>query len=157
MMSIHAKLDKIAAALQNKAAASAPEKPPTEEEKDEERLREVEAKIAEVTDLLAGKHSRETADREIEARRARSASTRGESKPYLRVFHEHGGKKFQTTRRTQAKMQLADGLATRLRLAEHAADLEHALHVLVQEQVEILERQLKRKDQGTPRTTGSRL
>jgi hypothetical protein len=41
-------------------------------------------------------------------------------------------------------MQLADSLKMRIRVGKHAQDLEHALHILVREQVEILERQLER-------------
>ena len=39
-------------------------------------------------------------------------------------------------------MQLAEALKLRIRVGKHVQDLEHALHVLVKEQVEILERQL---------------
>jgi hypothetical protein len=42
----------------------------------------------------------------------------------------------------QSKMQLAEALKLRIRVGKHVQDLEHALHVLVKEQVEILERQL---------------
>lgn len=41
-------------------------------------------------------------------------------------------------------MMLADSLKLRMRVGKHARDLEHALHILVDEQVEILERQLGR-------------
>jgi len=40
-------------------------------------------------------------------------------------------------------MNLAQALKMRIRVGKHARDLEHALHVLVKEQVEILERQLE--------------
>jgi hypothetical protein len=40
-------------------------------------------------------------------------------------------------------MNLAQALKMRIRVGKHAQDLEHALHVLVKEQVEILERQLE--------------
>lgn len=42
---------------------------------------------------------------------------------------------------------LADSLKLRIRVGKHARDLEHALHILVKEQVEILERQLERGGQ----------
>lgn len=45
---------------------------------------------------------------------------------------------------SQSKLMLADALKLRLRVGRHAQDLEHALHILVREQVEILERQLER-------------
>jgi hypothetical protein len=41
-------------------------------------------------------------------------------------------------------MMLADSLKLRMRVGKHARDLEHALHILVDEQVDILERQLQR-------------
>jgi hypothetical protein len=41
-------------------------------------------------------------------------------------------------------MHLAEALKLRIRVGKHAQDLEHALHILVREQVEILERQLER-------------
>jgi len=44
----------------------------------------------------------------------------------------------------QSKLMLADALKMRIRVGKHAQDLEHALHILVKEQVEILERQLER-------------
>jgi len=49
-----------------------------------------------------------------------------------------------TLKSSQSKMQLADSLKMRIRVGKHAQDLEHALHILVREQVEILERQLER-------------
>jgi hypothetical protein len=44
----------------------------------------------------------------------------------------------------QSKLQLADALKQRIRVGKHAQDMEHGLHILVREQVEILERQLGR-------------
>ena len=44
----------------------------------------------------------------------------------------------------QSKLQLADALKQRIRVGKHAQDMEHGLHILVREQIEILERQLGR-------------
>lgn len=41
-------------------------------------------------------------------------------------------------------MHLAESLKSRIRVGKHPQDLEHALHIHVREQVEILERQLER-------------
>jgi hypothetical protein len=41
-------------------------------------------------------------------------------------------------------MHLVEALKLRMLVGKHAQDLEHALHILVQEQVEILRRQLGR-------------
>ena len=129
-------------------AARAAEAEPSEEERDEKRLREVEARIADLVDLLQQGATRDAADARIHDARARVASGAGEARPLLRVFHDHGGKRIPTTRRTQSKLQLAEALKLRLRASKHAQDLEHALHVLVREQVEILERQLGRSRGG---------
>jgi hypothetical protein len=139
LASIERKLDELV-----KQKADAEPKEPTQEEKDEERLREIEARIEDLTDLLSGGVSRESADRKIGDARDRVNSAKGEPRPLLRVFHDHGGKRISTTRRTQSKMHLADALKLRIRVGKHAQDLEHALHILVREQVEILERQLGR-------------
>jgi len=141
---IASKIDKLVE-MHGEKAGNAVEKEPTEEEKDEERLREVEAKLEDLSDLLSQGVSRESADDKIDEAKTRVASGKGESKPLLRVFHQKGGKKLPTTRRTQSKMHLAEALKLRLRVGQHAQDLEHALHLLVKEQVQILERQLARK------------
>jgi hypothetical protein len=143
---IAGKLDKLVE-LQAEKKGAAAVKEPTEEEKDEERLREVEAKLEDLVDLLSRGVTRESADQRIHTARDRVASGKGESRPLLRVFHDQGGKRLPTTRRTQSKMHLAESLKLRLRVGQHAQDLEHALHTLVKEQVQILERQLGRKAQ----------
>ena len=137
---IEAKLDELVRAKKSEEAA----KQPTQEEKDEQRLREIEERICDLTELLSGSVTRESADDRIGESRERVKSGKGEPRPFLRVFHEHGGKKIATTRRTQSKLMLADALKLRIRVGKHAQDLEHALHILVREQVEILERQLER-------------
>ncbi len=140
---IASKLDKLVELQGEKTAAAVKE--PTEEEQDEERLREVEAKLEDLVDLLSHGVTRDSSDAKIDESRSRVASGKGESKPLLRVFHQKGGRRLPTTRRTQSKMHLADALKLRLRVGQHAQDLEHALHLLVKEQVQILERQLARK------------
>ena len=143
-------IDRKLAELVKGHAAKAAAEEPTDEERDEKRLREVEARIADLADLLQQGATREAADARIEAARQRVASGAGEARPLLRVFHDHGGRRIPTTRRTQSKLQLAEALKLRLRAGKHAQDLEHALHVLVREQVEILERQLGRAGAGRP-------
>lgn len=141
---IAGKLDKLVELQGEKTKAAVKE--PTEEEQDEERLCEVEAKLEDLVDLLSQGATRDSSDAKINEARSRVQSGKDESKPLLRVFHQQkGGKRISTTRRTQSKMHLADALKLRLRVGQHAQDLEHALHVLVKEQVQILERQLARK------------
>lgn len=137
---IEAKLDELVRAKKSEEA----EKQPTQEEKDEERLREIEERMTDLIELLNTGTTRESADAKIEEHRERVKSGKGEPRPLLKVYHEHKGKKIPTTRRTQSKLMLADALKMRIRVGKHAQDLEHALHILVKEQVEILERQLER-------------
>ena len=139
LASIERKLDEL---VKQKAAAEPKE--PTQEEKDEERMRELEAKIADLVEVLSSGTTRESADHSVSDAKDRVQTTQGEERPFLRVYHDHGGKRIPTTRRTQSKMQLADALKRRIRVGKHAQDLEHGLHILVREQVEILERQLGR-------------
>ena len=139
LASIERKLDELV-----KQKADAEPKEPTQEEKDEERMRELEAKIADLVEVLSSGTTRESADHSVSDAKDRVQTTQGEERPFLRVYHDHGGKRIPTTRRTQSKMQLADALKRRIRVGKHAQDLEHGLHILVREQVEILERQLGR-------------
>ena len=137
---IESKLDELVRAKKSEQA----EKEPTQEEKDEERLREIEERMSDLTDLLSEGVTRESADARVGEHRDRVKSGKGEPRPLLKVFHDPGGKRIATTRRTQSKMMLAESLKLRIRVGQHAQDLEHALHILVKEQVEILERQLER-------------
>ena len=139
LASIERKLDELV-----KQKADAEPKEPTQEEKDEERMRELEAKIADLVEIMSSGTTRESADHSVSDAKDRVQTTQGEERPFLRVYHDHGGKRIPTTRRTQSKMQLADALKRRIRVGKHAQDLEHGLHILVREQVEILERQLGR-------------
>lgn len=94
---IEAKLDELVKS-KNKEEA---EKQPTQEEKDEERMREIEEKITDLIELLNAGTTRDAADDKINHARERVKSGKGEPRPLLKVFHEHKGKKIPTTRRTQ--------------------------------------------------------
>lgn len=143
LQGIQGKLNELVKMQEDKAKAKEP-KEPTAEEKDEERLREIEAKLTDLMELISGDVTRESADERVKTAEERVDSTEGEERPLLKVFHDSGGKKIKTTRRTQSKMHLAEALKLRLRVGKHAQDLEHALHILVREQVDILRRQLGR-------------
>lgn len=95
---IESKLDEL---VRSKKAEEA-QKQPTEEEKDEERLREIEEKVIDLVELLSGGTTRDSADAKILEARDRVKSGHGEPRPLLKVYHEHKGKKIPTTRRTQA-------------------------------------------------------
>lgn len=97
---IEAKLNELVKLHADKAAAAKP-KEPTQEEKDEERLRELEAKIADIVELAHSKTTRDSADSMVDEHRERVKSGKGEPRPLLKVYHDHGGKRIATTRRTQ--------------------------------------------------------
>ena len=94
--SIERKLDELV-----KQKADAEPKEPTQEEKDEERMREIEAKIADLVELMSSGTTRESADHSVSDAKDRVQTTQGEERPFLRVYHDHGGKRIPTTRRTQ--------------------------------------------------------
>jgi hypothetical protein len=94
---IESKLDELVRAKKSEQA----EKEPTQEEKDEERLREIEERMSDLTDLLSEGVTRESADARVGEHRDRVKSGKGEPRPLLKVFHDHGGKRIATTRRTQ--------------------------------------------------------
>jgi len=94
---IETKLNKLVKAKEAEEA----EKEPTQEEKDEERLREIEERIEDLTDLLNQGVTRDSADDRAHEHRERVRSGKGEPRPLLKVFHDHGGKRIATTRRTQ--------------------------------------------------------
>ena len=94
---IESKLDELVSAKKDAET----EKQPTQEEKDEERLREIEERISDLTDLLSQGVTRDSADDRAHEHRERVKSGKGEPRPLLKVFHDHGGKRIATTRRTQ--------------------------------------------------------
>jgi len=98
---IEAKLDELVKAKK----AEETEKQPTQEEKDEERLREIEERMTDLIELLNTGTTRESADAKIDEHRERVKSGKGEPRPLLKVYHEHKGKKIPTTRRTQAMLE----------------------------------------------------
>jgi hypothetical protein len=100
---IERKLSELVKLQADKAAAAEP-KEPTQEEKDEERMREIEASIADLTDLMSGGVTRESAEQRMGDARERVESTKGEPRPFLKVYHDHGGKRIPTTRRTQVAL-----------------------------------------------------
>lgn len=140
LSSIEAKLDALISSKTETNGKAAQEKPPTQEEKDEERLKELAGIIKELLDLLAQGVSRQSADEEVERLRQRVASGEDEDRPLLRVYHSHSAGKVPTTRRTQSKLMLAEALERRARVWSHPRDLEHALHIHAHEKLEIMER-----------------
>lgn len=126
-------------------SASAKPKKPKQEELDDERLREIEAKIKELLQLISEGQGRAGADERLQAARAHRDGQQGNRRE--RTFHKEAqgsGKPIPMTQHTSAHLKLASALKLRIRLGEYALELEDSLSRLAEEQVEVLERQLKR-------------
>lgn len=126
-------------------SSSAKPKKPTQEELDEERLREIEARIKELTKLMSEGTDRPAADERLGRAREERDAHKGNRKE--RAFHKPpggGGKPIAVSRHTQTHLALGEALRLRIRLGEFALDLGDSLERLAEEQVEVLERQLKR-------------
>ncbi len=120
-------------------------KKPTQEELDEERLREIEAKIKELTQLIGEGQGRAGADERLQAARGHRDEQKGNRGE--RTYHrEDKGpcKSVPMTQHTSAHLKLASALKLRIRLGEYALELEDSLARLAEEHVEVLERKLKR-------------
>jgi hypothetical protein len=113
----------------------------TQEELDEEELREVEAKIQEVLGLMSARHSRDSVDDELVKARARVDEHRGSGQS---VYHQSKQGHVATTMHTHTRLELAGTLKTRIRLGQYAGNLEDSLRRLSERHVEVLERILER-------------
>ena len=117
----------------------------TPEELDEQELREVEAEMKEVLDLLSRRQNREDAGRQLEQRRATREAHEHNGQP---AMHMHGSTRAPTTMRTKVCLDLGESLKTNIALHRHAASLEDSLHRLCERHVAVLERILERAKKG---------
>jgi hypothetical protein len=117
---------------------------PTQEELDEQRLREIEARLKELTQLMSEGKDRPRADEHLTRARQIHAEHSGNHKE--RVFYKTQGAQRPVTvsQHTRSHLELADALKLRIRLGEFALDLGDSMQRLAEEQVEVLERVLKR-------------
>lgn len=117
---------------------------PTQEELDEQRLREIEASLKELTQLIADGKDRPAADEGLD--RARAARDEHQGNRVERAFYkaQGAGRPVPVSMHTRSHLELADALKLRIRLGEYALDLGDSLERLAEEQVEVLERTLKR-------------
>ena len=119
---------------------------PTQEELDAERLREIESRIKELTQLISEGTDRTAADQKLQAARDQHAEHKGNRKEraYYRGAGTGGGRPIPLSQHTRAHLELADALRLRIRLGDYALELADSLERLSEEQVEILEREVKR-------------
>ena len=113
----------------------------TEEEKDEELLRELDARFADVTELMTRRLQRHEVDEKLLRAREHAGKHKGNK---TSAFHKAPAGHVATTEETRANLDLVETLRHRIRLGAHAANLQDALHRISERQVQVLERQLKR-------------
>jgi hypothetical protein len=123
----------------SKSKSSATVKTP--EELDEEELREVEAKIKEVLDLMTARHHRERTDEQLDMARLKRDEHAGDRQP---VYHKSGSHHAATTMHTKTALDLAEQLKLRIQLGKFALELDNSLERLSARYVAVLERMLGR-------------
>jgi hypothetical protein len=113
----------------------------TEEELDEEELREVEGKIKEVLDLMTARHHRDLTDEQLLIARSRMDEHSGSTQSVYHVTPTHHA---ATTMHTKTALDLAEQLKLRIKLGKYALELEDSLQRLSTRYVAVLERILAR-------------
>jgi hypothetical protein len=113
----------------------------TPEQLDEEELREVEAKLKEVLDLMTNRHHRHKADEALETARLRRDEHAGNRQAVFHITQSHHA---PTTMHTKTALDLAEQLKLRIQLGKYALELDDALQRLSERQVAVLERMLGR-------------
>ena len=115
----------------------------TQEELDDEKLREVESKIKEILALMAGGHTRERASERLEGAREKLGLNKDNNEP---AFHKpsSSSKPVTVTRHTASLLELAEALELRIKLGQYASELQDSLHRYTDSKVQVLERKLKR-------------
>jgi len=131
------------------------DKPKTQAELDEERLRELDAKIKDLLEHIAGGTNADISDMQLSTHKA-ALDTHKDNKAM--VFHRDGNKMITMHKRSSTALTYADSLKQRIKLCEHARDLHESLFNTAEKQVEILERCLKRaRRKARTRCDGRRL
>jgi len=113
----------------------------TPEELDEEELREVEAKLKEVLDLMTARHHRDRTDEQLEMARTRRDEHTGNRQP---VYHQAAGHHVATTMHTKTALDLAKQIKLRIQLGKYARELDDSLERLSTRYLAVLERMLGR-------------
>lgn len=108
-------------------------------ELDQERLRELESRMKEVVDLLGKGATRDGASEGLERARSAREEHKGNGR---RAFH--GEKKIPLKMSTKTNLDLVEALKLRIRVGDFALELEESLQRMAEEQVVLLERELKR-------------
>lgn len=116
--------------------------PKTQRELDEERIRELDAKIKDLLEHISEGVNADISDEKIQQHKD-AFHKHKDNKGF--VFHKHRGSKNITMhKRSSAALTYTESIKERIRLCEHARDLHESLYNSLEKQAEILERCLKR-------------
>ena len=113
----------------------------TAEERDEEMLRDIEARVKEVSGLMIQRTNRQQADKRVSETSQRAEEHRGNTESVYHIVQEGH---VPTTMHTRANLELCEALKERIKLGGYAMDLQDSLHRLSERQVEVLKRKLTR-------------
>ena len=117
-------------------------KPKTQKEKDEEELREVEAKLTQILDLLTQRKGRQVAEDELEQARKSHEIHEGNKQPVMHITQKHH---VPTTMHTKTVLDLAEKIKQKIEVCKFGQELETALRNHAGKYLEILERILSRQ------------
>jgi len=127
--------------MPSKKKAKKASEPKTQEELDEEELRETEAKMREVLDLMTKHKNRDEVDAKLEGARISSQEHTGNRQP---IYHVSSSHHVPTTMHTKTRLDLAELLKLRIALGQYARNLDDTLERLSEKYVDVLERILSR-------------
>jgi len=116
-------------------------KPKTQEEKDEEELREVEGKLTEILDMMTQRKSRESADDELMRARDAHSVHHGNKQPVMHITSKHH---VPTTMHTKTALDLAEKVKQKIEVHKYGMELQAALGIYAARYLSVLERILAR-------------
>ena len=111
--------------------------PKTQQEKDEEELREVEAKLTDILDLMTQRKSRRTAEDELMQARQSHGIHEGNKQPVMHITQRHH---VPTTMHTKTVLDLAEKLKQKIEVHKFGMELEAALGIYAARYLKVLER-----------------
>lgn len=117
------------------------EKPKTQREIDEERVRELDAKIKDLLEHISEGVNADISDIKLAKHRETHEKHRENT---AMVFHKQGNKTITMHKRASTALSYTESIKERIKLCEHARDLHESLFNSLEKQAEVLERCLKR-------------
>ena len=117
----------------------------TEEEKDEQRLAELEMKMTDLLDLLAANVTRSESVKKEKAARTRVSERENEPRPRAKAFHKHASGSVSTTCLIRDKLAHLATLKERRRIHAHLRDTEFELNRDADEAIGLMDKIWERR------------